>query len=115
MSVDATDRRISPDDLISAALAFSSFKSGDHLEAAAESFLTQIAQDATEDDVQGLTSADLAALADGFWRWTSHKRADAQDIRLIDGKGAQGQSLGRDILEICGPDMPFLVDSVMRV
>ena len=113
MSVDATDRRISPDDLISAALAFPSFKSGDHLEAAAESFLTQIAQDATEDDVQGLTSADLAALADGFWRWTSHKRADAQDIRLIDAKGAQGQSLGRDILEICGPDMPFLVDSVM--
>ncbi|GIU67817.1 NAD-glutamate dehydrogenase [Candidatus Phycosocius spiralis] len=113
MSVDATDRRISPDDLILAALAFDSFKTGAHIDAAAESFLTQIAQDATTDDVAGLSPEDLAALADGFWRWTSHKRADAQHIRLVEAKGADGRPLKRDLLEICGPDMPFLVDSVM--
>ncbi len=113
MSVDATDRRIAVEDLQKAAFAFDSFRSGDHLESAAQAFITQIAQDATEDDVQGLTPEDLAALADGFWRWTSQKRAGSQEIRLIEGKGAGGRSLGRDILEICGPDMPFLVDSIM--
>jgi glutamate dehydrogenase len=113
MSVDATDRRIAVEDLLKAAHGFESFRNGGQLEPAAQAFITQIAQDATEDDVQGLTPDDLAALADGFWRWTSQKRAGAQEIRLIEGKGAGGRSLGRDILEICGPDMPFLVDSVM--
>ena len=113
MTVDATDRRIAIEDLLKAAHAFESFRAGDQFEPAAEAFITQIAQDATEDDVQGLTAEDLAALAASFWRWTSQKRAGAQDIRLIEGKGAGGRLLGRDILEICGPDMPFLVDSVM--
>jgi glutamate dehydrogenase len=113
MSVEAKDRRIAVEDLLKSAHKFESFRSGGQLEPSAESFIFQIAQDATEDDVQGLSSDDLAALADGFWRWTSQKRADAQDVRLIEGKGADGVSLGRDILEICGPDMPFLVDSVM--
>jgi glutamate dehydrogenase len=113
MSVDATDRRIAIKDLLIAAQKFDSFRIGTQIEAAAEAFITQIAEDATEDDVQGLTPEDLATLADGFWRWTSQKRADAQEIRLIEGKGAGGRALGRDILEICGPDMPFLVDSVM--
>jgi glutamate dehydrogenase len=113
MSVDATDRHIAIEDLLNAALEFNSFKSGDQLEAVAQTFIIQIAHDATEDDVQGLTPQDLAALADSFWRWTAQKRAGSQEIRLIEGKGAGGRSLGRDILEICGPDMPFLVDSVM--
>jgi glutamate dehydrogenase len=113
MSVDATDHRIAVEDLIRAAQTFDSLKNGEHLQPAAEAFITQIAQEATQDDVQGLTPADLAFLADGFWRWTQQKRADSQEIRLIEGKGQNGQTLGRDILEICGPDMPYLVDSVM--
>jgi glutamate dehydrogenase len=113
MSVDATDRRIALKDLLEAAQKFDAFRVGEQFEPAAEAFITQIAEDATEDDVQGLSPLDLASLADGFWRWTSQKRADAQEIRLIEGKGENGRPLGRDILEICGPDMPFLVDSVM--
>lgn len=113
MSVDAIDRRIAIEDLIKAALSFDSFTSGEQLEPVAQAFITQMAQDATEDDVQGLTPKDLATLADSFWRWTANKRAGSQEIRLIEGKGEGGRPLGRDILEICGPDMPFLVDSVM--
>ena len=113
MSVEATDHRIAVSDLLKAAHSYAAFRVGEQLEPAAEAFITQIAQDATEDDVLGLTPEDLAALADGFWRWTSQKRADVQEIRLIEGKGEKGRSLSRDILEICGPDMPFLVDSVM--
>lgn len=113
MGSKPTDQHIVVEDLTRAALQYGSFCSGSQLDSVASAFLTQIAQDATEDDVEGLTVEDLAALADGFWRWTSQKRADSQEMRLIEGKGAGGRSLGRDILEICGPDMPFLVDSVM--
>ncbi len=38
---------------------------------------------------------------------------DEQIIRIRRGIGAGGRPLDRDILEIAGPDMPFLVDSVM--
>jgi glutamate dehydrogenase len=113
MSVDATDRRIAVNDLLAAAKAFPSFQNGLQFDVVAEDFLTQIGEEATEDDVRGLSAADLASLAEGFWRWTAQKRADAQEIRLFEAKGADGRALGRDILEICGPDMPFLVDSVM--
>lgn len=113
MRGDATDQGIAPSDLLAAATNFPSFHNGTSLDPAAEAFLTQIGEEATDDDVQGLSASDLAALADGFWRWTSHKRADAQELRLFEAKGSDGRSLERDILEICGPDMPFLVDSVM--
>jgi glutamate dehydrogenase len=113
MSSEPADQHIEVEDLTRAALLYEGFRIGSQLDPIAGAFLTQIAQDATEDDVEGLNAEDLAALADGFWRWTSQKRADSQEMRLIEGKGADGRSLGRDILEICGPDMPFLVDSVM--
>ncbi|MEN9874843.1 MAG: hypothetical protein RL186_1740, partial [Pseudomonadota bacterium] len=115
MQVEATDRRIAAQDLLAVAIGHESFTQAQSgtLDPFAQDFLTQIAQEATEDDVVGLTDQDLVALAAGFWRWTAQKRAGAQEIRLIAGKGAGGRSLDRDVLEICGPDMPFLVDSVM--
>src|SRR5262249_39757872 len=36
-----------------------------------------------------------------------------QTVRLRHGEGVGGRAINRDILEIAGPDMPFLVDSVM--
>lgn len=114
MSVIATDSRFPAEDLIAAASQLDTFRGpSGGLDPAAEDFLRQIARDATADDVAGLTAADLAGLAASFWRWTAHKRVDEQMIRLVDGRGADGQVLDRMMLDICGPDMPFLVDSVM--
>jgi glutamate dehydrogenase len=113
MSVDATDQRIKAEDLLEAAKNFEGFKLKGKLDPMAVAFLTQIADDATIDDVGNLSFTDLAHLAHNFWCWSAQKRQNIKEIRLYDAKGPNGKPLGRDILEICGPDSSFLVDSVM--
>jgi NAD-specific glutamate dehydrogenase len=56
---------------------------------------------------------DFAALAHDFWIWRAERECEEQCIRIRRGVGVGGKELDRDILEIAGPDMPFLVDSVM--
>jgi glutamate dehydrogenase len=80
----------------------------------AQSFLRQWHEDATPEDVEGLEPADLLALAHEFWRASAIQPPGAQSVRVRPGAGAGGAGLNRDLLEICGPDMEFLVDSVMR-
>ncbi len=113
MSVDATDERIAVEELLKAAQDFDGFIVGNKLSPTANSFLTQIAADATKDDVGDLSARDLVHLAHSFWRWSAQKRPNSKEIRLIEGKGHDGRNIGRDILEICGNDSAFLVDSVM--
>jgi glutamate dehydrogenase len=113
MSVDSTDHRIAVAALLEAAARLPGFAGRSGLSTAADSFLRQIADDAVADDMGALTATDLAGLAHGFWSWTAQRRASAQDIRLYSAMAADGAALDRDILEICSPDMPFLVDSVM--
>ena len=83
------------------------------LDSAAETFLRGMYEDASADELGELSVEDLAALAHDFWRWRSEREPDEQIIRIRRGIGAGGRALERDILEIAGPDMPFLVDSVM--
>ena len=68
-------------------------------------FLTQIARDSDAEDMAGLTAAGLVALANEFWLWSATSEK-TQTARIRD-------AAGRSILEVAGPDMPFLVDSVM--
>lgn len=113
MSVDTTDERLNAELLIENSNEFAAFKNNGSLSLSARSFLEQIAKDATIDDIGELGAKDIAYLASGFWNWTTQKRPTSKEIRLIEAKGFDGRHLGRDILEICGPDSAFLVDSVM--
>jgi glutamate dehydrogenase len=113
MSVDATDARISEQELLNAAKDFSGFFCGGQIDPAASAFLAQIANDATQDDVHGLDAKDIANLAYNFWQWSAQKRPSSKEIRLYQGRGFDGRLIERDILEIVGPDSAFLVDSVM--
>ncbi|MBX3510849.1 MAG: NAD-glutamate dehydrogenase [Hyphomonadaceae bacterium] len=83
------------------------------VDAAAETFLRGLYEDAAADELGDLSTADLAALAHDFWIWRAQRTPDQQVSRIRRGVGAGGRELDRDILEIAGPDMPFLVDSVM--
>jgi glutamate dehydrogenase len=94
--------------------AFAGFGLSGPAREAALSFLRQWHGDATDDDRQGLSTRDLLALAQSVWSGSAVKAADAQSVRLISGVAADGASLHRDILEVVGPDMEFLVDSIMR-
>ena len=113
MSVDAADSKINAEELLNAAQEFKAFFSNGQFDQAANSFLTQIANDATQDDVGDLSAKDIAFLAQSFWQWSATKRPSSKEIRLFEGKGFDGRNLERDILQIVGPDSAFLVDSVM--
>ena len=89
------------------------FRPNGSIDAAAEVFLRGLYEDASEDELGDLSVADFAALAHDFWIWRAERPCEEQCIRVRRGVGIDGQQLDRDILEIAGPDMPFLVDSVM--
>ena len=80
---------------------------------AAEAFLRGMYDDASPDELEGLTMADLAALSHDFWVWRAECETGVRASRIRRGVGAGGRQLERDIIEVVGPDMPFLVDSVM--
>lgn len=76
--------------------------------------LDQFLQEAAGEDLAGLSEADIRKLAAGAWNWASCVEAGRQDVRVIlrpEGEG--GAALSRSILEAAGPDMPFLVDSLL--
>jgi glutamate dehydrogenase len=89
------------------------FRANGAIDPAAEAFLRGLYEDASADELGDLTLADLAALAHEFWLWRGERTPEQQSTRIRPGIGAGGRALDRDILEIVGPDMPFLVDSVM--
>ncbi len=89
------------------------FRANGAVDAAAEAFLRGLYEDASDDELGDLSVEDFAALAHDFWIWRAERECDEQCVRIRRGAGAGGTPLDRDILEIAGPDMPFLVDSVM--
>ncbi len=89
------------------------FRVNGAIDVAAEAFLRGIHEDAAADELGDLSPADLAALAHDFWLWRGERKSERHEARIRRGIGAGGRQLDRDILEIAGPDMPFLVDSVM--
>ncbi|MGQ0532031.1 MAG: NAD-glutamate dehydrogenase [Caulobacteraceae bacterium] len=89
------------------------FRANGAVDAAAEAFLRGLYEDASDDELGDLSVEDFAALAHDFWIWRAERECDEQCVRIRQGVGVNGNRLDRDILEIAGPDMPFLVDSVM--
>ncbi len=72
-----------------------------------------ILREASNEDVSGLTEADLRQLASELWRWAEQVPAGTQQVRVsLEARGAEGP-IGRTLLEAAGPDMPFLVDSLL--
>ncbi|MAL08179.1 MAG: glutamate dehydrogenase [Maricaulis sp.] len=77
------------------------------------SFLDQIYDDALAEDLEGISASDVASMAAEFYRW-GQTRKPGEIIVRVRPSGADDQpDIGRDIVEIVGPDRPFLVDSVM--
>ena len=89
------------------------FRANGKIDAAAEAFLRGLYEDASDDELGDLSVADFAAIAHDFWIWRAERSCEDQCVRVRRAVGVNGNQLDRDILEIAGPDMPFLVDSVM--
>lgn len=76
--------------------------------------LEQILQEAAGEDLTGLSDADIRAMAHRLWGWASKVPPGEQAVRVdTQVDGAKGP-LGRSVLEAAGPDMPFLVDSLLN-
>ncbi|MDX2235556.1 MAG: NAD-glutamate dehydrogenase [Hyphomonadaceae bacterium] len=87
---------------------------GAPLAPAVESFLRQYHEDADPEDLHGVTPADLAALAHDLWAWNAARPSpDVRAVRVRRASGEAGRALLRDVLEVAGPDLPFLVASLM--
>jgi glutamate dehydrogenase len=106
---------ISADQFVSSAASgpWPAFKKNGAIDPAADAFLRGLYEDASIDELGELSVEDLAQLAHDFWIWRAERKPDEQAVRIRRGAGAGGRALDRDILEIAGPDMPFLVDSAM--
>ncbi|MGE0827806.1 MAG: hypothetical protein AB7O04_00445 [Hyphomonadaceae bacterium] len=89
------------------------FKADGALSSEAAGFLRGFYEDASDDELGDIGVDDLIELAHAFWLWRAERVDDDQAARVRPGQGADGRRLKRDILEIAGPDMPFLVDSIM--
>ena len=88
-------------------------KGPDGLDKLAEAFLKQIHEDAIAEDLETLSMEDVLHLAAEFWNFGQMRKPGEALIRIRPGKGADGQPIRRDILEIVSNDRPFIVDSVM--
>ena len=86
---------------------------GSPVEGAAADFLRQAADDARDDELPGVTPADLAAVLAGFWRFAAASASDDAVLDIAPARGDGGRPLGLDLLYAVQPDAPFLVDSLM--
>ncbi|MEQ9504740.1 MAG: NAD-glutamate dehydrogenase [Hyphomonas sp.] len=76
--------------------------------------LEQILQEAAGEDLTGLSDADIKLLAQNVWDWASKVPAGEQAVRVITHATGTKGALGRALFEAAGPDMPFLVDSLLN-
>ena len=79
----------------------------------AAQLLDQVLQEASREDVSGLSEADIRALAQRLWDWAETVPAGERAVHVsVKAEGASG-TLSRSFLQVTGPDMPFLVDSLL--
>ncbi|MEO0982060.1 MAG: NAD-glutamate dehydrogenase [Pseudomonadota bacterium] len=78
--------------------------------AARDTFLRQMAEEARGEDLRDLAPDALNKLAEEFWDWAAGEPAGtrAARIRPVDAGAAS-----RQVLEVIGPDAPFLVASLL--
>ena len=74
--------------------------------------LEQVQAEASNEDLTGLSPDDLVALSKDLWEWASSCLDRKQHVQCRTVKTDQGRDT-RTLLEISGPDMPFLVDSLL--
>ncbi|MFN7055354.1 NAD-glutamate dehydrogenase [Hyphomonas sp.] len=80
----------------------------------ASQVIDQFLQEAAGEDLTGLDEADIRRLASNAWEWAAGVPAGQQAVRVILRPEGEGdRALSRSILEATGPDMPFLVDSLL--
>lgn len=80
----------------------------------ADQVLSQFLAASARENVTGLSEADVRALAQQLWSWAESLPEGTQAVRITPrALGAGGELPARSLLEVAGPDKPFLVDSLL--
>ncbi len=113
--MDSSQLNAAADTFLAAARtgAYPAFHENGRLTPRASAFLLALYADAADEAAPAPHGEDLLALAHALWQWAETLAPDERGVRLRPALGAGGRPLMQDVLEIAGPDMPFLVDSVM--
>ncbi|WP_420434981.1 NAD-glutamate dehydrogenase [Hyphobacterium sp.] len=112
-AVVATAQAYTPATFKKAARKVWNKKFGCDPDAAAQTFVDQIHGDALAEDLDGISATQLAEQAAEFWDWARKERGRDIKVRARPSDSCGLSSIRRDIVEVVGPDRPFLVDSVM--
>ena len=109
------ERAFSRDELLRHAESanYPAFQRDGRLTRDAVEFLAQLFDDAHADELAGVGLQDFLAGAHAIWRESETRSGDVQYVALREMPAADGGVRARLSLEIVGPDMPFLVDSIM--
>ena len=78
-----------------------------------QTVLEHLREERSKDNGEGLTDENLSALALSVWTWATSLAPGKRDIRMLRGPDTVLGDPLASLLEIAGPDSPFLVDSVM--
>jgi len=78
-----------------------------HFESGLKTILSYMKEMRGQNNGEHLTDKDLAKLAASIWEWADALPAGERQFRIVSGDGTL------PLLEIAGPDVPFLVDSVL--
>lgn len=88
------------------------WKEGQPISDKALNFLTQIYNVLDPSSFDQFQQDDVALWARDFWMWSASRPGVGAKIQTRRAVGASGNPLPYSLLEIVGPDMPFLVASV---
>ncbi|MEM7006418.1 MAG: NAD-glutamate dehydrogenase, partial [Pseudomonadota bacterium] len=67
------------------------------------------------DNGEALAHEDLVILAKDLWTWSESLKKTERGSRLRSWKSTQPQTSPPILLEVAGPDVPFLVDSLLAI
>ncbi len=79
-----------------------------------DQLFAQFRSEAENENIANLGAGDLEALAEALWSLVADGPGDGSRVRVRTALGAGGRALQRSVLEVVGPDMPFLVDSLLH-
>ncbi len=73
----------------------------------------QVLAEAGDEDLSGISRDDLLKLCGDLWSWASSLRDGERSVRVVRSPRGAAGPIGRALLEAAGPDIPFLVDSLL--
>ena len=78
-----------------------------------DNLISQLKAEAANEDLSAVGTLDFDRIGQSLWSWANEPSQGRRDIRLTPYVAGNGDAAQRMILETVGPNVPFLVDSMI--